>query len=243
MDNYFNKKISTILSDCYDRNKSYVTNFLSISEQEILTNLAKRYPTLSITFDGGIKNAEYAKCIISPFDAEIDNLISILKISFNPKYLTLTHRILLGVLMHLGISRDRVGDIVIEDSFAYVTVDKQLVKFIKENLTEINHQPLNVEETFESVMIADSGVEKTIFLQSNRLDAIIAQSFNISREDATELIKREMVKINQKIVVKSFQTLSVCDIISLAKKGRIKLLDDTNSTRSCRIVMKVKIYR
>ena len=243
MDNYFGKKISTILSDCYVKNKSYVTNFLSTSEQELVLIEAKKYPSLNISFDGGIKNAEYQKCIISPFEAELDNNISILKISFNPKYLTLSHRNLLGTLMHLGISRDRVGDITVDSDSAYVAVDRNLVKFLKENLTEIHHQPVEIEEYFDVVEIADSGIEKTVFLQSNRLDALIAQAYNISRDDACELIKREMVKINQKIVVKSFQSLSVCDIISVAKKGRIKLIDDSNSTRSGRIVMKIKIYR
>ena len=243
MNDYLINIASSVFKECYDKNKSYVSNFLSLAEQEIFLLEARKYPNLSLSFDGGIVNAEYQKAIITPIDSNVSSNISILKIAFNPKYLSLTHRNVLGSLIHLGIERNRIGDIVLTDNAAYVAVSSNMVDFIKDNLLTIHHQEVIVSEYFELVELEDKGIEKTIFLQSSRLDSVIAQAFNLSRDEASEYIKHEMVKVNQKIVVKSFQNLKSCDIISVAHKGRIKIIDDSMTSRSGRIVMKIKIYR
>ena len=243
MDNYFYKLINSVINDCYLKNKPYVTNFLSLAEQEEVKNICKQYKSLDVIFDGGFNNSEYKKAIIFPSDFTPDSGIVILKIEFNPKYLKLSHRILLGNLMHLGIKRDRVGDIVINEDSAYVAVSDTIVNFIMENLCEIFHQPVTISVTNEKITIPDDGIEKTIFLASNRLDALISASYNISREESSKLISQEYVKLNQKIVTKAFQNLNACDIISVAHKGRIKIDEISGLSRSGRIIIKVKIYR
>jgi RNA-binding protein YlmH len=242
MDNYFTKLINSVVNDCYFKNKPYVTNFLSLAEQEEVKNVCKHYKDLNLIFDGGFINSEYQKAIITPSNIP-DSGIVILKIEFNPKYLKLSHRILLGNLMHLGINRDRVGDIVINEDRAYVAVSDTIVNFIMENLCEISHQPITISVTDEKITIPDDGIEKTIFLASNRLDALISASYNISRDESSKLISQEYVKLNQKIVTKAFQNLNACDIISVAHKGRIKIMSFDGNSRSGRIILKIKIYR
>ena len=132
---------------------------------------------------------------------------------------------------------------MIYEDKVYVAVSDTITNYIIENLTTIHNQPVTISKTYEQISLEDKGIEKTIFIQSNRLDAIIAMAYNISREESSELIKRELVKVNQKVTVKSFQNLKPCDIISVAHKGRVKILDDSNTSRSGRIVMKIKIYR
>ena len=243
MNDYLINIVSSVFKECYEKNKTYVSNFLSIAEQEIFQNEAKKYPQLELTFDGGMVNAEYQKALVCPIGLNVSSNISVLKITFNPKYLSLTHRNVLGSLIHLGIERNRIGDISLTDNCAYVAVSSNMVDFIKDNLLTIHHQEVVVTEYFDTIELEDKGIEKTIFLQSSRLDSVIAQAFNLSRDESYELIKHEMVKVNQKIVVKSFQNLKACDIISVAHKGRVKIMDDSATSRSGRIVMKIKIYR
>lgn len=243
MTDYIYNIVSSVFRDCYEKNKSYVSNFLTTEEQNIYLQEAKKYPTLTLIMDGGMKNAEYQKAIIKVSDREVDREISVLKITYNPRYLSLTHRNILGSLIHLGIKRDRIGDILVQEGVSYVAVCSNLVPFIQDNLTTIHNQEVVIKEIFEEIELEDKGVEKTLFLQSVRLDSVIANAYNISREDSLELIKRELVKVNQKIVIKAFQNLKPCDIISVAHKGRIKIIDDSATSRSGRIIMKVKIYR
>lgn len=240
---YIYNIVSSVFKECYEKNKVHVSNFLNVNEQEIYLLEARKYPTLSLTFDGGMENAEYQKAIIAPNDKLVSSEITILKISYNPKYLNLTHRNVLGNLIHLGITRNRIGDILCEEGNIWVAVCSNLVSFIKENLALIHNQEVKIEECNEKISLADKGEEKTIFLQSVRLDSVISGAYNISREDSLDLIKREMVKVNQKIAIKAFQNLKPCDIISVVHKGRIKILDDSATSRSGRIIMKIKIYR
>lgn len=240
---YIYNIVSSVFKECSDKSKTHVSNFLNVTEQEIYELEAKKYPTLTLTFDGGMKNAEYKKAIIKPIDKEVSSDISLLKITYNPKYLSLSHRNILGSLIHLGIARNRIGDILCEDGTIYVAVCSNLVSFIKENLLQIHNQEVKISECFDKITLLDKGEDKTIFLQSVRLDSVVAMAFNLSREDSLDLIKHEMVKVNQKIVIKSFQNLKPCDIISVAHKGRIKIIDDSTTSRSGRIIMKIKIYR
>jgi RNA-binding protein YlmH len=143
----------------------------------------------------------------------------------------------------LGISRDRVGDIMINEDSCYVAVSDSIKDFIIENLTSISHQPITITLSDEIVVLEDKGVLKTIFIASNRLDAIISAAYNISREESANLILKELVKVNQKIVTKSFQNVNPCDIISVAHKGRVKILDTSGVSRSGRIILQIKIYR
>ena len=243
MDNYFLNIVSSAFAFCFEKNKPYISNFLSINEQDIFILESKKYPSISLSFDGGFEGAEYKKAILNPTSYSVDSNISILRINFNLKYLSLSHRNILGSLIHLGIARDRIGDIFINDGSAFVAVSSNLVPFIIENLQTIHHQPVEICLSDEKIILEDKGIEKTIFVASARLDAIISMAFNLSRDEGTQLIKREMVKVNQKIVLKAFQTINVCDIISVAHKGRIKIIDDSAVSRSGRIVMKIKIYR
>ncbi len=241
--NYFTNIVSSIFKEVYEKEKPYVSNFLSTEEQDLFILEAKKYPSLSLSFDGGIIGAEYKKAIINIDNTDVDKGISIIKIIFNPKYLSLSHRNILGSLIHLGLKRDRIGDIKVLSDCAFVAVSSNLVSFIIDNLISIHNQEVIISEYFDEVKLDDNGIEKTIFLASVRLDAVIAMGFNISREESLLLIKREMVKVNQKVTVKAFQNLKPCDIISVAHKGRIKIIDDSSTSKSGRIVMKIKIYR
>ena len=92
MDNYFTKLINSVVTDCYLKNKPYVTNFLTLSEQEEVRNVCKQYKSLNLIFDGGFINSEYQKAIITPSNIPNSGIV-ILKILFNPKFLKLSHRI------------------------------------------------------------------------------------------------------------------------------------------------------
>ena len=243
MNNYLDSIISTIFKDVESKGKVYLSNFLTINEQEIFMLEAKHYPNLTLSFDGGFTNAERMKAMVSSVDKKVSFEIEIIKILYNKKYLSLSHRNILGTIISLGVSRDRIGDICITDDAAYVAVSESISNYIVDNLVEINHQKVTASITDETIVINDTGIEMTIFVSSARLDAVIAQAFKLSRDEASEMIKHEMVKVNQKVTVKSFQNLKACDIISVAHKGRIKIIDDSTTSRSGRIVMKICIYR
>lgn len=243
MDNYFQKIASSILLDCYQKERVHITNFLTTEEQDILLLEKKHYPTLKMDFETGFKGGERKKAIIYFKDGSYNAGITILKLTYGNKYKEITHRHILGNLMALGIDRNRVGDIIICDGYAFVAVDTKLVSFLKQEFKILNHLPLLVEEFFEEVEISDNGIEKKIFVSSLRADAVIAASFNLSREKVSELFEHEFVKINQKVINKIFKEVNVNDLISIKHYGRIKIIDNNNKTRSGRIVLQILLYK
>lgn len=243
MDNYFQKIASSILLDCYQKERVHITNFLTTEEQEILLIEKKHYPTLKIDFETGFKGGERKKAIIYSNDGSYQAEITVLKLTYGNKYKDITHRHILGNLMALGIDRNRVGDIILYDGYAFVAVDTKLVSFLKQEFKTLNKLPLLVEDFFDEVEISDNGIEKKLFVSSLRADAVIAASFNLSREKVSELFEHEFVKINQKVVYKIFKEISVNDLISVKHYGRIKILDNTNKTRSGKFVLQALLYK
>ena len=244
MDNYFHKMVGSILNDCYQKNKVHITNFLTIEEQEILQNELSHYPSLKADFLTGFIGGERAKAVIYPLDmSAVNPQIALLKLTYGNKYKEISHRHILGNLMALGIERNRVGDIALFDGYAYLAVDKKLVNFLFQEFKTLNHLPLLIEEVFEEIELVDNGVEKTVFVASLRMDAVIAASFNLSREKVSELFAHEFVKLNQKPIYKAFKEVMIDDIISVKHYGRIKIIDNTNHTRSGRIVLHILLYK
>ena len=244
MDDFFIKQVDKWLDECYQKEKGHYTHFLTLEEQEILQQKAKYYPTLKLDFITGFNGGERAIVYLHPADNNLFNSpVVLLKLTYGNKFKDITHRHILGNLLALGIERNRVGDIAVFDGFSYVAVEKDLVSFILMEFKTLNHLPVLVTECHEEITIMDNGIDKTLFVPSLRSDVVIAQSFNLSREKVSELFAHEYVKINQVLIFKAFKDIKIGDTISVKHYGRIKILDDKDTTRSGRIVLKIKLYK
>ena len=58
----------------------------------------------------------------------------------------LTHRDFLGGILHLGIERSCLGDLLVDDSACHVFVTEAMADFICENLTRIRHTVVRAEK-------------------------------------------------------------------------------------------------
>ena len=150
----------------------------------------------------------------------------------------LTHRDVLGALMGLGIERETVGDIYLHENVAYVFVLSQMADLICGELSNAKHTALACErlETLpENVGIAR---RREVFLvASERLDAIVAAVFSISRETAAQLFKQDKVFVNGKnmqgsrtappqavVSVRGFGRFRYEGIDSMSRKGKPRVV-------------------
>lgn len=231
----FEKRIIDINNNCLNNDKSYLLDFLDLAEQEIVKKTISK--SLFLKFDGGYEDSEYKRCYISKYE-NYDLKVQKLKIKYNKKFLTLNHRHILGRLMSLGIERSCIGDIVIgEDSF--IICKKELADFIIDNMRDLDNNSIELIKTDEEISHEEKYEMKDIFVSSIRLDAIVSGSINISRGESAELIKSGFVKINQKVIENTSQNISVCDIISIRKFGRIKVFSINGKTKSGKIVLQI----
>ncbi|MBR1675033.1 MAG: hypothetical protein IJ703_08755 [Eubacterium sp.] len=164
----------------------------------------------------------------------------------------LTHRDYLGALMNLGITREMLGDIVIDQGgdkaskagAAYVFVAEHMADYIVDSLMNIKHTAVDVsvvEELPEG--LGATKEEKQLVVSSNRLDAIIARVFGMSREAAAELISDGRIFINGRTVTKKEKSLSEGDRVSVRGFGKFVFSLENGKTKKDRLMITVEIYR
>ncbi|MBQ6554193.1 MAG: hypothetical protein IJL89_03065, partial [Firmicutes bacterium] len=71
--------------------------------------------------------------------------ITPVEISFNRFSKTLTHRDFLGYVLGLGITREKVGDIIVEDERAVVLAETSIAEYIAANLEYVGHTKINTK--------------------------------------------------------------------------------------------------
>ncbi len=240
MDNFELSKIKSWISQA-ESGKVILTPFLDSNTQQVIKNTITK--GLFLEFEGGYKDADYKRAFIS-----IDNItpcfnICIVEIVYNRRYLTLTHRKVLGNLMAMGIKRDVVGDILIGEK-SYIIFKKEFKDYFMDNIKQIDGKPISLIETDEvTVNSVDEGCEKLIFISSNRLDSILSQAYGLSRNISQEFIVNGLVKVNHMIVQNLCYKVKENDLISVRTKGRIKILSIGGNTKSGRLLVKIYIIR
>ena len=102
------------------------TPFLSPGEQASLKDLLAACGHPRHLFFGGYPGAERAVCVFLPdwqeedgFLADPEGPVAALEVSFRPEA-QLSHRDFLGALMGLGITREKLGDILVDEGRAQV---------------------------------------------------------------------------------------------------------------------------
>ena len=214
------------LSKQADR-KGIVTfsTFLNLNEQNIYHTIQKELFT-QVKLFGGYDGAERQMIAFIPDALCYEWEFPIICIEAHPQYPKyaekLTHRDVLGALMHLGIDRGKIGDIICQSDVYYIFCEEMIHTFIMENLRQIRHTTMKL-----SVMIpgADFSIEPTFreqtdMIASNRIDCIIAKAYHFSRSEAATYLMSEKVFINGKCITNCNQSCESGSIVSVRGKGR-----------------------
>lgn len=199
------------------------SDFLSPAQRSIILS-AKELSTLCrIRFDGGYDDAERVRAKFLPPDTdyEPDTPISILEISSRAD--ALAHRDVLGALLGLGISRGKIGDIIIHSNRCTVVCDKNIARYIMSNLDKVGRIGVKVDEGRITDIRKSEPTTITAAVMSLRLDSVTAEGFSIPRTAAAELIRAGLCFVNWMPTEAPSRNVKEGDIITLRGKGRIKL--------------------
>ncbi len=153
----------------------------------------------------------------------------------------LNHRDFLGALMNLGIKREMTGDIVVNGKDAFVFCRSTLSPYIMENLTKVKHTSVKVENANgEEVVSSQERKERIVQIQSNRIDAVAAKVYGMSRQEALALFAEHRVYLNGKECTGNAKTLCPGDIVSVRGKGRFEFEEELNLSKkgklNCRVM-------
>lgn len=220
------------------------TDFLGLAEQSAFSEIKKELRGISFTAFGGAIGAER---VMIRFGSEeeigysLPFPIAIIKAEpLSQKYADkLTHRDFLGAILNLGIERDVLGDIVIIDNVGYIFAKEDMAGYIADGLTRVKHTDVKAEITEELPEGELYRTEKkTVQVSGERLDAVVAKVFSLSREEAQSLFKKRLVfadgrqidspsyspKENEKISVRGHGRFIYLGCQSYSKKGKMNTL-------------------
>lgn len=216
------------------KNKDVLTKFLSPEEQRLLTHNKVKFSDL-----GYERKRAWIFC--EEEKAEVDFQLTALEVIYNQKFALLTHSQVLGALMGLGIVRECIGDIYVDDKI-YILVISEMAPFIITNLTQIGKTKVKVQSVDLDVirnLPINIYEETTIVVASLRLDAIVSNITTLSREKAKTYIELKNVKVNGNIVTSSDHILKMKDLISIHRYGRTIIKDVLRKTKKDKLVLLV----
>lgn len=225
------------------------TDFLDLNEQRLLASLRKELPDVRTVLWGGYNDSERKIAGFFPIDYAVENNffpIDIIKIeSMGSHAKPLSHRDYLGAVVNLGLSRQKLGDILCHGDFAYLFCEKQMAPFILENL-------ILVRQTHITCLLAASQDIEYIAPQydllkgtvsSLRLDSVVKLAFSLSRSHAVEYIEGGRVTINSRQVEKPPAKVEKGDVISVRGLGKFKIGEVGDITRKGRIFIEINKYK
>ncbi len=203
------------------------SNFMDLRQQELAQAVAVNESAIAWHLNGGYEEAERKRLVVYPnWELEFNARIAYLRINhkeFNEQ--SIGHRDYLGAVLNLGLKREKLGDIVVQNAVAFLIADIDLADFICQQLTRVKYSNVWAEviPAEEFIFEAPELTVLKLSLASLRLDAAVAAAFNLSRSDVDSAIEGGNVKINQMDIHKCSAPIKAGDLISVRGQGRFRL--------------------
>jgi len=154
------------------------------------------------------------------------------------------HRNILGSITHLGINREKVGEIIKVNDYWYIYCLKPIGTFLFSNGLRFAGQDLKLE--ILNVNFIPSNFRKfedeRIIVSSLRLDCFVKELARTSREIAQKFIKSGNVNLNYDECKDFDKKINENDIISIRKEGKFKVDSLGGLTKKNKYVVNIKRY-
>ena len=261
---YLAGRIQDLCEKTYTEDYMTHTDFLSMSEMAVFYDslrqsgenlLSGTYRSVPYMVWGGWEDAERRCICFLPTWMDRDAFLAqeeaepqvVSCIEVKPVSLRfadeLTHRDFLGALMHLGIERDRIGDILTDSQHAYVFVSRDMAELVCEDLTRVKHTTVicrivssaecDIRPSFEQIQGS---------VASERLDAVLAMACRISRTKAQTLISQEMVFVDGRTASSTSLTLPEGARVSVRGYGKFIYDGILLKTRKDRLMIRIRKF-
>ena len=243
-------------AQCADRGMLTHTAFLDLHQRSLLAAIEREQNADVRTFyHGGFPDAERVIAVFVPTFYGVDDLVAYL--AENPDddplcllraekdaFSTLLHRDYLGALMGLGIKREQLGDILVDDGGAYLVCLKTIRPFLLEHFSSAGRATLTLRDaSLDELHLTEAKTEDVfVSVPSLRLDCVIAAAYKLSRGKAETAIQSGLVYVNAVQTDKTDRRLSPGDVLVLRGKGKCLLLEQTGQSKKGRLHLTIRHY-
>lgn len=253
-DKLFISKLVDRLNYAICNNKISHTDFMNSAEIVTAKKVLASLKVQNYIFYGAYEF--YERCILifypekfnkSIVESNYNNILGIIRIELpKEQYGKYTHRDYLGGITKLGITREKIGDILVFENGADIIVKKSIIDFLISNLQTLTRfqkskiSQINIEDLR---IIKPSLEEIKITIPSLRLDAIVAELAHTSRNKACELISEEKVIVNYNTATKTNLAIKENDIITIRHTGKYIIGNKLGNTKKGNILLNIKKYK
>lgn len=154
------------------------------------------------------------------------------------------HQDILGSIFSLDIEKNVFGDIIIDNDNYYFYLLKSMKNYFLTNFTKIKNSYIELEEIDINSLKDYKRKYKEIELivKSERIDTIVANITNNSRNKVKDKIKNKEIILNYNIITNPSYLLKEEDIFSIRKYGKFKYIGKIKQTKKNNYIVKIHKY-
>ena len=222
------------------------SKFLSPAEAAELSRAYSTRRDIRFIADGGFEGAERVIALFLQPDwgsFEREEVLAAVELRHRRQD-TVRHQDVLGSVLGLGLSREVMGDILIEPGRAVFVCLASIADYVIDRIEKLGRVGVSPQRIHLSDLpvLGGSLSEKQLTVASLRLDALCAVSFRLSRGEAAQAIEAGLVRLNHQPCLSTSKTVEEGAIISLQGRGRVKLMSVMSVTKKGRLRLTLGFY-
>lgn len=240
------RRIDDLARRCEKANILTATPFLTPAEQAAAEQWCRRRPGPRPVFHGGTEGCERRAAFflpdwMEPSDFDPAEVLAALRI--DAYFGEPGHRDYLGALLALGVRREWIGDIRVRGQTAWVfclpSVTGQLSGLEQAGRVHVKVRQVPLSEV---PPLETRRKEIRFTVQSPRFDAVLSETFRLSRTGAAKLIAAGAASLNYLPCEKNDAPVSEGDVISLKGYGKAEIREIGGASRKGRLFVSAEIY-
>lgn len=242
-DKAFSAHIKDLFLSAQKRYTTRFTGFLDMHQLVLARQIAESSGYHNYSFFSGYTEGERTMLgVFSPYGQQEPFPISPITLRFR-KEDSINHRDILGSLMRLGITRDTVGDILIDEGFAVLFVTNSVLPIVLSELTKVGRCGVKVFEGMpESLPPLHHYLDIQKVVSSLRLDCLVAAMAGVSRDKSCQTIKSQFVSINGSQECNPSIKINEGDVVSIRGFGKFLFGNVIKTTKKDRLQILYKKY-
>lgn len=237
------------LDRAQNRSIPCATQFLSPAQRAALEPLLAACGHPKHLFHGGYEGAERTVCVFLPDWQEAEDWdaadeLSAIECAYPPTGADLTHRDLLGGLMGIGLTRERVGDILVGESAAQIVCLRDAAPIILSQFGQAGRYRLRLREIPLSALAPAPAEVKLIHdtVSTLRLDAVLSCGFSLARGKAADAVTGGRVSLNHRECLKPDKPVGEGDVLTCRGLGKCVVKEVPGQSKKGRTMLVLERY-
>ena len=244
MEDQTEKRLRELAQRSWNRGIPCFTDFLDLSEQTALKRVRNLLPPVEIHLFGGTEGFER---LMAGFGSAENEDFPIVCLRITPTGLRfaeeLSHRDVLGSLMSLGFERSLLGDIVLREKEAWLFCAERIADFITDNLLSIRRTSVSCARVSAPPPGELFHTERRVLqVSSERMDALVAHAFRLSRSSAQSLFPAGKVFLDGAECAGTDAVPQSGQIVSVRGMGRFRFIGAETVSRKGKLNTVIEMY-